>query len=81
MATATLSTNMGFLNSNILFFPYATETVDVSSVDLEDISHPWNILPCVSLCPIVQLMNKNVLYKKTVQIPILFCRIVTEVSG
>lgn len=45
--------HMGFLNSNTLFSPYATEAVDVSSVDLGDVcflraSFFWN---CLAIWP------------------------------
>lgn len=70
----------GFLEFRHLVFPYAPEAVDVSSVEVEAVFHPWSILPCIDFCPIVQRMDENARYKKTLLIPILLCRTVTKVS-
>lgn len=70
--------HMGFLNSNTLFSPYATEAVDVSSVDLGDVCFLRASFLVLTFCPIGQIINENVLYKETLLIPILVCGTVTH---
>lgn len=67
MATAPLGTHMGFLNST-LFFPYATEAVDVISVDLGDSFILRASFPVLTY----------VLYEEILLVPRLVCRTVTR---